>query len=62
MTGPGGATPRSVLSTTPGAAESDIDYEGAQRLSGNFNTPGTFGKFSDEMSGGADDNLTTGEE
>jgi hypothetical protein len=59
-----GTTPHSVLSTTPGSAESSsgIGYAGVQRLSGSGMQPGALGRFADSMSAGADDNLTTGEE
>ena len=52
---PASTSAHSVLSTTPGADSSGIDYEGMQRLSGNFNSPGAMGKFQDALSGGADD-------
>jgi hypothetical protein len=47
-------TPHAVLSTTPAAVSSGIDFEGMQRLSGNPSTPGAYGRFSDELAGGAD--------
>jgi hypothetical protein len=48
-----GLTPHGVVSTAAGASSS-IDYEGMQRLAGNFNSPGAFGKLQDQLAGGSD--------
>jgi hypothetical protein len=46
-------TPHSVLSTTPGAASSGVNFAGMQRLNNSYQA-GSMGKFQDELDGGAD--------
>lgn len=43
-------TPHSVLA---GATAPGLDYAGVERMAGNY-APGSMGRFSDEISGGAD--------
>ena len=50
-------TPRAVLASATGTG---LDYAGTQRLAGSY-SPGSMGRFSDELSGGSDD-YQSGEE